>query len=110
SPSRHLAVLACFGCRKSRAERARRAHALAREILALAAARRRRAALPAGRLFGRVEHARVADRSERLPGVGHRAIAHGVDPADLEGVETEPFGGHVEHGFSGELGLQRAEG
>src|ERR1700722_17697249 len=102
---RHLALL---GRRlEAGAERAWRAHAVLGQIAPRVAARGRRAGLPAGSLLGGLERGEQAHGAQPLPCMRQRAVAHRVDPADLERVEPELLGADVEVALGRELALQR---
>ena len=84
----YSAALLFFDTGKARAQRARRTNVVAVQVFSSTAARDRRARLPAGGFFRRIERAHEADAAELLLGVGDGAVAHGVDAADRERIEA----------------------
>src|SRR5262245_36819590 len=92
-----------------RTQTARIAHAVARKIGARFAARGRRALLPFRGAFGGLQHAQIAHRFQLLPGVRLGAVAHRVDAANLERIDSELLRTNIEMRLGRELRLQRAE-
>src|SRR6185437_9568118 len=96
---RLLRRLLLFCRSKARAERAGRANIVAAKVRPAATARNRRAFFPAGCFFERIQRAQKAHRAELLLGVADGAVTHRIDAANLERIESEPFGGNVEMRF-----------